>query len=368
MSLCEMSEIKLTVLAAGTTEQDAVTPHPHSASWLDRFADWVQRLPGPAWLFYLSVGIALSLTRTLIGWADGSYPVGTFFRIHVLDGLTCVYLYFVLHYLDDRSNAALAAFRSVLTVDDTGYQKLRYQLTTMPARPVLAWSAVGLTFGFVYQSFLLTESERQLSKYFTSPAATVIDLCIAALSMLINTIFAYHTIRQLRLVSSIYTKHTRVSIFDTGPLYALSRVTGITTVALLIFIYVYLAFYGNWQVNNPADAAIGLAFVFVALVTFVWPLLGAHTLLQEEKERRKGEIARRVEAITDDLHRRADAGDYSDMASINDALDALTKEQGMVSKASTWPWDPEVLRAVVTALLLPVVIWLITRVLERLGV
>ena len=74
-----------------------------------------------------------------------------------------------------------------------------------------------------------------------------------------------------------------------------------------------------------------------------------------------------MENVTEDLHRRTNAHDYSEMANMNDAMDSLTKEQSAVDKVSTWPWEPEVVRAVATALLLPVVIWVITRMLERLG-
>ena len=48
-------------------------------SWVDRLTDWVQRLPGPAWLYYLGVALVLALIRAIGGWSDSSYPVGTFF-------------------------------------------------------------------------------------------------------------------------------------------------------------------------------------------------------------------------------------------------------------------------------------------------
>jgi len=52
---------------------------------------------------------------------------------------------------------------------------------------------------------------------------------------------------------------------------------------------------------------------------------------------------------------------------LKDALDSLMVEQGVLSKVSTWPWEPEAARVVVTALLVPVGLWIVTRVLQRLG-
>jgi hypothetical protein len=99
----------------------------------------------------------------------------------------------------------------------------------------------------------------------------------------------------------------------------------------------------------------------------VWPLLGAHRLLQQAKARRKSEVAWRMEAVTDKLHHRVDTDDMHGMDALKDAIDGLVAEQSALDKVSTWPWAPETVRLVVTALLLPIVFWVIQRVLERLG-
>jgi hypothetical protein len=33
----------------------------YSPSWVDQLTDWVRRLPLPAWVFYLALGLALTL-------------------------------------------------------------------------------------------------------------------------------------------------------------------------------------------------------------------------------------------------------------------------------------------------------------------
>lgn len=111
----------------------------------------------------------------------------------------------------------------------------------------------------------------------------------------------------------------------------------------------------------------GVIFLGVALITVIWPLWGAHAILQSEKERRKGIVTQRMEIVTDELHSMIETHNLTDSVTHKNALDALVVEQNIVSKLSTWPWDPEALRVVVSALLLPVIIWLITRILERIG-
>jgi hypothetical protein len=348
-----------------TTEQPFEQPYP--PSWIDRLIDWVQRLPGHGWLFYLGVALVLVLARTIAAWSDGSLPVGTLFPAHVVLAITGAYLLFVLHYLDDMAGAALSDFRPVLTVDDAGYERLRYEITTMPARPTLIWSLAGLVFGVAVPTLLLPESQLRAFKVFTSPAASVVDYLLIVLGWMIGFIVLYHTIRQLGLVSRIYTQHTNVNIFDTGPLYGLSRVAAMTTIALLFITFSYVTLAANWQFDNPVIAlTVGVSMV-VALVTFVWPLFGAHRLLQQEKARWKGEVARQMEAVARELHHRVSTDDMHGMESIKDALESLIAERGVLDKVPTWPWEPETVRVVITALLLPVVLWIVTRVLERLA-
>jgi hypothetical protein len=347
----------------------AQAARPYPPSWVDRLTGWVDRLPGPAWPYYAGVALVLILARAAVGWSDGSYAFGDFFPVHVLAASTAPYLAFALGFLNSRAEAALADFRPVLTTDHAGYERLRYQLTNMPARPVLLLSVLGFAFGFFGSTpgLLLPEAQVRLLKLFTSPATGVVDHLLLGLNWMWIAVGPYYVFHKLPLVSRIYTQHTRVNIFGTSSLHALSRVGAIMTLTLSIILYLYLTYWINWQLDNPSDAVVILISIPIAFMMFVWPLLGAHRLLEKERTRRKSQVAQRLEAVTDELHRRTDAGDYSDMASMNDAIDSLIKEQNALDKVSTWPWEPDTVRAVVTALLLPVVLWAVTRVLERLG-
>jgi hypothetical protein len=341
---------------------------PYAPSWLDRLTGLVARGPAPAWLVYLLLGLALALLRTIIGWVDGSYPAGTIFRVHVLDGLIPVYFLFVIHVLDDLADRALDDYRSALADGDADVKSLRYRLTTLPWRLSLVLGILGLVGGAVYIPLLLSPEDVEASHYLT-PASFGVDTALSALAGLMMVMFGYHSIHQLRMISVIYTRHTRVSIFDTGPLYALSRVTAVTSISLLFFTYVYLAYYGGWQINSLSNAVLLGAILLVALLAFVVPLSGAHRLLRSAKRERQSAVARRLETASDALHARTDAGDYTDeTARIGDAIDGLLKERELVAKTRTWPWEPDAVRAVATAVLLPIVVWVATRVLERFGV
>jgi hypothetical protein len=336
---------------------------PYRPSWFDHASDALRRGPLPAPLGYLALFVVLAGARTIIGWIDGSYPPGTFFLIHVIDALNPIYLLLAIHLLDDLADRTFAGYRSVVRGDAALADELRFRLTTMPARSTMIFTLVGLGTGAAWLPLVNSERDLEQSLYFTSPAAIVADTLLSALLGMAMVLFAFHALRQLRMISRIYTRHTDLSIFHVGPLYALSRVTAMTAISLLVFSYLF----AGWDINSLGNAVILACTLVVAILTFVVPLYGAHRLLVIEKSHRLGEVARRTEAAADLLHERLDRGDYPELASITAGLEGLDRERAVVTKSRTWPWDPETVRLLLTALLVPIVIWLITRILERVG-
>lgn len=54
------------------------------------------------------------------------------------------------------------------------------------------------------------------------------------------------------------------------------------------------------------------------------------------------------------------------VGSIQKTLAALKAEHDVIEKISTWPWKIETLRSFVSAMALPIILYLISRFLERL--
>ena len=106
----------------------------------------------------------------------------------------------------------------------------------------------------------------------------------------------------------------------------------------------------------------------LGVVTFLWPLLGTHRWLAREKQRLQDEVGRRIEATLAILHQRADASDLQDFAAQGGVLDRLLVEHGVIDKLRTWPWRTETVGGLGVAFFVPIVIWVVQRILERLGV
>ena len=82
---------------------------------------------------------------------------------------------------------------------------------------------------------------------------------------------------------------------------------------------------------------------------FVWPLWGAHRMLADAKSALLGELGLRFERAGAGLRRAVDDDDTARMAPLKDALLGLESSLRVVERASTWPWQPETPRLVVSA-------------------
>ena len=337
---------------------------PYAPSWVDRFTAWVDQLPGSSWLYYLGIGLVLLLLQVVVLWIEGASPIGAFLPIQgFLAGVIAFWLA-LLRYLDERAGAALKTLRPALKASEEEYGQLLYQVTTLPARPTLL-ASLAILISFTVMEYVVPGfTPGSLDALATSPMSSALLYLISRLLWWIFGTFIYHTIHQLRVINHIFTRHARINLFRMGPLYAFSSVTALTAVSLTVIPYA-------WRAMNPAPVTmttIGIIFPItaLALASFVWPLLGLHRLLVEEKERLLGEAALRFEAAIAELHQRMDSGKLEGMTDMNMAIASLELEQSALNRIPTWPWQPETVRWLVTALVLPLGLWIIQFVLQRI--
>ncbi|HYM84005.1 MAG TPA: hypothetical protein VEY67_07635, partial [Candidatus Dormibacteraeota bacterium] len=112
---------------------------------------------------------------------------------------------------------------------------------------------------------------------------------------------------------------------------------------------------------------LALTFGF-GLACFVLPLWGIHERLGHEKELLLREVEGRLSRLGTEMYRRVDAGDFDSTKVVSEALAGVTGLRERIVRLPTWPWPPQLLRGFLTTLLLPVVVYLLSRVIgTRLG-
>ena len=177
-------------------------------------------------------------------------------------------------------------------------------------------------------------------------------------------VFAYHTIHQLRLVSRIYAMSSHINLFRPDPLYTFSGLSARTAVGVVLIPYATIATTPG-VLENPGTVLTGIPLNLLAILVFLSPLLGMQRLLAEEKRKLRDENALQIESTISETNRQVGQGDLTNMSLLKDTMQNLVTQQEVISKLRTWPWQPATLRGLATALLLPIFLWIVQRILER---
>ena len=348
---------------------------PYQPSWVDRLNDRVNRLPVPPWVFYLGLWLLLILIQSGSKWLDGVQSFGQLRWIYIFYTFYGVYFLAAIHYLDNWAKAAFNTFRPTLAVNEAEQSLLFYQLTTMPARTVGLLSAATLVSLIILIQPLIIPLWKTMGFFHRSMAATLVDLGLFWFNALVVAVFVYHTLRQLRWISRIHKTATHINLFQIRPLYSLSGLTARTGGILLLVGSIIGQQAGTHGEFTPDPYALEMSSLFtllsvvfyslLAVAVFFLPLLGLHQLLLKEKERLQAEADSRLQAHIQELHRRIDAHQLQDADAINKHMASLALERDIMVKLPTWPWQPGTLNLILTAVLLPIILWFMQQLLER---
>jgi hypothetical protein len=325
--------------------------------------DWIDRLPGPAWPFYLGLALAIYLLETMVQWQSGTTPFGSFVPTHTAMAISAISLS-LGHYLKEYAGRAFDAYRPSLLADADEIELIRYRFTVMTKRGALLATLFGMAFG-VAGTLLTGVTYMRILRLATSPLSFATNTLLGLATWAAFFTVLYMILRQLRIVSWLFSTRTRVDLFALEPLYALTGLTARAAVSFLVVPALFIILAPAIR-DEPASLWIALAGSLIAIATFLLPLAGIHRLLVIEKTRRLAEQSRRMLSAIEDLHRRMDQGRLRQMDDLYKAIASLDLERATLNKIPTWPWEPGSIRGVAAALLLPLALWLIQQVLQPL--
>lgn len=337
---------------------------PYAPSWADALTAWIDRRPGPNWLYYLGfwallIGIDLVLRSLETGRFTLPRPFVWVFLIAM------PYNMFLIDYLDKAAGKALKRFRPGLNSDDDSFDKMSYHLTTMRARPALMALAFGLAAAVIMLNVIPVEQQLGFVSADRVGTLHAFHVIMALAAFVAASMTVYHTWHQLRVVSHIYRNYTVVNLFNQQPLYAFSTLTAQTAVGILFISY-------GWTLAAPELFDIPATSIWLPLfnvlcaLTFIYPLIGIHNLLRADKVERLGEVGKRMRSAIAELHTRIGDSRLVDMDNLDKVFQSLEVEYDSIKRAPTWPWHPEAPRAVAAALVLPLFLWLMQYLLQRM--
>lgn len=330
-------------------------------SILDRFMDFIQRLPIPYWLTYLLLFLLQSLLMHLIGWNLGwpapykSNPL--IFMFPIWQWLP----FAIMTHADSVALQALDTFRPLLNTDEAGLDRLKYEFSTMPSRGLLLNS---LLWGIAYAVLIFAAYKPIVAFSGLTESMGIVTTIEGLICYLTGSAIYYHSLRQLRLVNRTVRMARHFNVFQLEPVYAFSRVTSLTGISWMVMLTATLLTF-------PIQFISGLVIVILAIqlalavAAFVLPLWSVHRRIVSEKLRLQSELNRQVESAMTRLHHLLEANDMPPVTQFKDAMLALESERKVLDGIPTWPWNAGTLTGFISATILPILLFIIQLVIQK---
>lgn len=337
---------------------------PYKPSWVDRYFDWIDKLPIPSWLFYLLLFLFTTTFANLPYWVEGLHPFFSFTAAASVGGLWLPVQQGATHLLDRSVKAALKSFRPAMKADKEEFARLLFEMENMPSGIVLLMT-VFIPVAITYMALFAPEI---FGNELQSSAGRFLTVIGFILGFLFAPILLYAAFRLVRLVNFAYTLTSEINLFKLQPLYALSSLTAKAGIAL--FLLVPLNYLQN-IVLNPYG--LGLEFVVVmtaiggtiALAAFIVPLWATHIRIVEQKEEQLAKNGAQLSQLVELLAKHVENKKLEDMEQLEKGIAALLRVREAIEKTSTWPWESSTLRGLLSAVMLPIFLFVVQQILVR---
>jgi len=335
---------------------------PRRPGLVDRLILFIDNLPGPTILWLIALFFAWEITLNGVLWLFGAVPFGVIDQEVSFAPTLGVYAIGLVIALDHIARSAVAQFQPALG-DAPGGDHLTAELTHLPDKLALLTvvvTVVAVTVGYVLDP---TSGPRLLARSLLSIAAAFVGywLSVACLAILI-----LHTVRQLWLVSRLHAVATMIDLFNPVPINALARLTAATAVGIVLAAIPFTVQLPEFSGQGSFFGLItGILLLLLAVASFALPLRGMHDRMVLEKRRLMAGSSSRLKVTVQRVHDTVDTDDITRADGLQKTLTSLLSERDVVSKLPTWPWSPGTFRGFASAVLLPIVIWVVLRLLER---
>jgi len=265
------------------------------------------------------------------------------------------FYYFFDNWIADAADDS----RSISKLDESQFARLKHELVVIPRWFHLIVGV--LAGGFAMQSAVLQYGFSQIS------LRNLLVLLEWAITAFLTFGFAFRIIRLIVLIVRFYSGPLDINLFNLPQIYELSSVVSRAGMFLLLLWYVNLPLNLNeFVLSSPV--ALGSALL-LALLPF-GAFLAPQVILSRRLNRNKSDLTVEVTLQLDkSFAKLRDAVEDEDLEKIDlhrTAIDALISKLRYIESIPTWPWRLGAFRITITAVMLPVIVWLIQQVLDQL--
>lgn len=336
----------------------------YKPSWIDRLLHWIDTLPVPPLVFFILLYAFDLLAIHLVLWLEGYLPWGAFHPTFVFDSIWIPYGLGYIYFMDRAAVRSIHQFRPLLEISDAEFETIAYRFTTLPALPILLLTLLGAVEGIA--TSLVTNFP------FLGPGGFSFTFLLwagfAALGYIAFPVLAFGGFRLLYQIDQLFRRVQKVNLFHLQPMYGLAGVAMVVSGYFIIGanLNVIAELYLGTATSSADTALTDSAVIFViALVMVILPLSGIRRKIDEAKRTYLADLGVQIEGVSRDLQADVSERKFEDIQGLERSLNALFNLRTQVQAIPAWPWQPGAFRNFISAIGLPLLIWLAQRLLSQ---
>lgn len=251
--------------------------------------------------------------------------------------------------------AVVRSLRPIILLDEAEADRIVHRAEAVSPWQELAAIAGGLVFGVLIIGFP-PETER------TWPVFAVAGTGYVMLGLLGWT--GYMSLAGTRVVGTLLRLPMQVDPLDRKPFEPIGRWSLAMAMAFVggILIGLALGSYGTSALLNPRFWLLFLPLSLLPVVAFYLNMRPTHRVLSAARERALAQVQHQLRRSFPSLLERMQKGEPS--GNLPWEVNALVAYEKELQDASTWPYNPAILRTLVVSVLVPTVTLLARRLFE----
>lgn len=332
----------------------------YKPSWIHAFISWIDRLPGPYWLYYLGIIPIAGLLNHIVAWNEKLLAFGEVNTYYALTAFFLAFYLFEIDFLLRVTQDTLIEFLPILDVPEGECDRIMFEFTHLPARQtaIAFWlgAIIGLGLGL-----MIFPTALEMNNAFPE-----LELPIFTISFGVGYIVLYMVIRAFILINRVYAGLKSISFYDLNSLYAMSRYSA----WLLIFVvlHAYLLFALNPSLVDFTFyylLSIVTGITVIVLSIFWFPVRRVNRIMVLEKKRLLKDVNLRIETTFNLLHVRIDQQEFRNIVELRETLQSLMIEKDFIDSLRTWPWKPSTLTGLLSVVVFPLFVGLLLEIASK---
>jgi hypothetical protein len=311
--------------------------------------------PRPLWATLLIVSLVY-LPTLAAGYALGIADLtASGSRAIFASPTVIVYIILLGPIMAPMEPAVVRSLRPLVLAEETELAPILLRAQTISPRHEVIAIACGLGFGILIIGI-------PQGTDLVWPNLVVAATGYAMLGLLGWTAFA--SITGTRVLNALLRLPLRVDPLDRKPFEPIGRWSLAMSLAFVggIVIGLFLGSYGTSALTNPRFWLLFLPLSLLPVLVFYLNMRPTHRVLSAARDRALGEVQRELRRSFPTLLGRMQRGEPT--GNLPWELNALVAYEKELDQASTWPYNPAILRTLVVSVLVPSVTLLTRRVFE----